>query len=662
MAEVPARLAPLFEPITIGGVEIKNRIARAAHGTALGGPMYLPGEINDAFVAYHEARARGGVGLTILEISSVHPTSPTPIRGWDDAVVPGYASLAEAVRPYGMKLFQQLNHGGHHAIRGPIPRAPWSASDVPSVVSGVVPRPMSRDQIAELVAAYAAAARRVEDGELDGVEIHAAHSYLIGQFISPLTNKRTDDYGGSEENRLRLLREVLNAVRASVSPGFPIGVRLSSEEGIPGGLTPPETAVLATAIEPLVDFIDISIAGYLRFERMVGAMHEARGYELEASEQVSRVVSVPTIVTGRIPTLEMAGNIVRSGAADMVSMVRATIADPDLVRKSAEGRADEVRPCIYCNQGCLGGYDIWGHIGCTVNPSSGHETRVPTDSPDPIDTPRRVLVAGGGPAGLEAARAAALRGHDVVLLEARDRLGGQIAWARTAPHCEELGRIVDWLAAELDRLGVDVRLSTRADEETVMANEPDVVIVATGATPRRDGRQTARPGSEVPGVELPHVLSSQDLLDGSATVGSTALVLDDVGHNEAIACAEELRRRGSDVTFVTRFPSLGTKLQSALRDAPARGRLFGDGFKLLGYSQLAEVAEGECIVRSLDTESDQRCRADTVVLVCALSPERAIVDELAGRAGLEIVVVGDAEAPRDLIAAIHEGHAAGSAA
>jgi 2,4-dienoyl-CoA reductase-like NADH-dependent reductase (Old Yellow Enzyme family) len=645
----------VFKPIDLGSVSVKNRIVRASHGTALGAPtMQTPGEINDAFIAYHEARARGGVGLTILEIGSVLPNTPTPIRAWEDDVVGGYERIAAAIRPHGMKLFQQLYHAGHHVAIGAPQVAPWSASDVPSPWLGLVPRPMTKAQIDEIVDAFAKAARRVQDGGIDGIEIHAAHGYLIGQFISPLTNRREDDYGGPLHNRLRLLHEILAAVRAEVGPDFPVGARLSAAEGVSGGMDAYGTKEIAAAIDDEVDFLDVSYANYHNFDRMVGGMHEAHGYELPAAEVVLEGCTVPSMVTGRIPTLEEADAVIAAGIADLVSMVRATIADPEIVRKTQAGEAAAVRPCIYCNQGCLGGYGLWGRVGCAVNVAAGRETQVPSDVPLRAARARAVVVVGGGPAGLEAARTAALRGHRVTLFEARDRLGGRINLVRELPSSSETGRIVDWLAAELGRLEVDVRLGVAATAESVKALDPDVVIVAAGTVPRRDGLQAARPAERIPGVGLPHVGAAEELFDGSLEVGETALVLDDVGHNEGIACAEELRRRGASVTFVTRFSGLGTKLVEAVRDAPARRRLFGQGFELIPYAMLSSVAPGKAEVKGLDVGDTRTVRADTVVLANFPKPRREIADELEGR--VEVALVGDANAPRDLVAAIHEGH------
>ena len=469
----------LFEPLRIAGTNVANRIVRAAHST--GAPWV---DVSDDLIAYHEARARGGVGLSILEIAGVQRRTATAIPVHHDRVVEGYAQLMKRLRPHGMKVFQQLWHGGNARV---VPtEAPWSASEVPNPVNGVSPRPMTQAMIDEVVADFAAAARRVRDGGLDGVEIHGAHGYLIGQFLSPATNHRTDGYGGALENRTRLLREILAAVRDEVGPDFPIGVRLSGDEQIDGGLGPHDTASIVEGIEHLADFIDVSLGSYYRFHKFFETM-EPLGYEIPTSEVVTRATNLPTIITGRIMTLEHASRIVADGTADMVSMVRALIADPELVAKARSGRDNETRPCIGSNQGCVGQLLLTGKLACVVNPAAGRESTTPFETPAPAAVSKRVVVIGGGPAGLEAARTAALRGHDVVLFEMTRQLVGQVTIAATAPYRADIGRSHAGSESEVRRLGVRIHLQTPADPDLIRAEQPDEVIVATGSTPRRDG-------------------------------------------------------------------------------------------------------------------------------------------------------------------------------
>ena len=362
-------LTRVFEPIRIGPVEIPNRIVRLSHGTALSSPPTLIG--GEDLLAYHLARAKGGVGLTILESMAVHPSSGALVMS-DDRTVERYQELVAAVRPYGMRLFQQLFHQGHQrpAVGGD---APWAVSTVCSPY-GTVGIPMTKSQIDEIVGAFAAAAARCRDGGIDGVEVHSAHAYLPAQFLSPQLNTRTDEYGGDLENRMRFLREVLQAIRAEVGDSVALGVRLAASE-IPGHL--PED-MLCSVIERLeqeglIDFLTTSLGDQYRRVTIVEGMEEAAGYELPSARQLTAVATVPSVVTGRFRTLAEAEQVLADGAADLVSMVRALIADPDVVRKTREGRAEEVRPCIACNQGCYGGVSTGGRLGCTVNPAVGFE-------------------------------------------------------------------------------------------------------------------------------------------------------------------------------------------------------------------------------------------------------------------------------------------------
>lgn len=320
-------------PIRLGPATVKNRVFRSAHGTALGG-----GTMSDDLVAYHAARARGGVGLTVLEILSVHPTTPGPLNVFAPGIDDGYRRLVDAVRPHGMTLFQQLWHAGNQAQ--PLDGSPpWSASDVPGLALGVAPRAMSHAMIAEIVAAFAAAAARCEAWGLDGVEVHCAHGYLVQQFLAPYSNTRDDEYGGSFENRARFMVEVLTAIRAAVSPGFAVGARLAPD-ATEGGVGVAENLRAARLLESLglIDFVDISLGNYQSFPKMIGGMHEPVGYELATSAPIARGVSVPRLVIGRFRTLEEADQVFRAGDADMVGFTRAHIADPDLVAKSLWAR------------------------------------------------------------------------------------------------------------------------------------------------------------------------------------------------------------------------------------------------------------------------------------------------------------------------------------
>ncbi|WP_340315827.1 oxidoreductase [Rhizorhabdus argentea] len=651
-------LSLVYEPITINGLEIRNRIARSAHGTSLA----FQGAITDRMINYHLARAKGGVGLTILEAAAVHPSTITSFANIDDSIIDGYRRLMAAVRPHGMRVFQQLWHGGH--IYPVFDRsAPWGVSSIPNPATGIVPNPVGSQEIGELIAAYAAAARRCKAGGIEGIEVHAAHGYLIMQFLNSLTNTRTDRYGGSLENRMRFLHEVMVAIRKEVGDNYPVGIRVGNSAGI-GGLDEAEIAKVLEHLhaDGLIDFVDASYADYWS-HGFAFAMDQPLGYQLTSSSLItSAIKDLPRMVIGRIRTLEEAEQILRDGIADMVHMTRAHIADPDIVRKTQAGHPERVRPCIGCNQGCWYAVTTGGPIGCAVNPAAGNEGALSENLIEPSESPGRVLVVGGGPAGMEAARIAALRGHEVVLVEAASCLGGQVTLAKRAPRLHAIGDITYWLEQEIIRLGVEIRTNSYFEAEDTLAENADFVIVATGSNPRSDRIQFSDSSQAVPGADQSHILSSPDLFSNPhLALGSTAVVFDEVGHYEGIAATEYLLNKGLKVTFVCPGSRIAPLVCHDTRVVPALRRFADLGnFRPLTNTKLVAIDKTHCNVRSLYSAFVERIPADTVVFINARDPLRSLYDELCARGfrkGQNIALAGDALAPRDIQYAISEGHA-----
>lgn len=594
----------VLAPIEINGREIKNRVVRTAHGTNIG-----QGRITDELIAYHEARAAGGCGLTILEAASVHPTDMGTLWLHDASVVDDYRRLMGRLAPYGMTVFQQLGHLGYEGVTadgGP----PWSASELAGPSIRQPAKAMTADDIAELTDAFAQAAQWSVEGGVHGVEVHIAHGYLLQQFMSSATNQRTDHYGGPWENRIRLACEVVGAVRTAVGPDIPLGVRIGSEAVGDGGVTEHDCAelVMVLADDGLIDYVNLTYGSCLRPHKIMGGMHEPPGYELEAAAPVVAAVNLPAIVTGRFRTLAEADELIANSVADMVGLTRAHIADPELVAKSVAGRESEVRPCIAGNDGCVGGLNR-GRLSCAVNPAVGRELNFPPADPSP--QPRQVVVVGGGPGGMEAARLAAERGHSVVLFEARDRLGGAVRQAQQLPTRALLGDICDWQERELSRLGVDVRLNQAADVEAITATRPDLVVVATGAT-----------GAEIPEIsEMPK--------------GATAVVDDRFGGYEALGLAEWLATQGLAVTLTTPLRRVAANALLDLVVQPARERL-------------------QALNVEIQTKVETPPQAD-LTLTVTKHPHDPLSADLA-YAGLSVQVIGDAQTPGTILAAIAQAH------
>lgn len=649
------RYGAILSPVEIAGHVLKNRVVSTAHGTHFD----LPGHVGRDLIAYHEARARGGVGLIVLEIASVHPSSPAPINSFVDSIVDEYRALVEALAPFETKIYQQLWHGGGHGLT-PTGGAPWGPSAVPSVLTNTVGMEMTQGQIDDIVACFAAAAERCKRGGLHGCEIHAGHGFLIQQFLSPLTNGRMDQYGGGLEGRSRLLLEIVRACRNAVGNDFAIGVRLS-EEGKIGGLSAKDNADIIRMLENSCkpDYFSLSKGGFFDFPAMIGAMHEGTGYMEQSVRPMLEAATVPVLVTGRYRTLDDADEVVRTGRGDLVGMTRALIADPELVRKSSGDEADRVRPCIGCNQRCAGGViSPRPALGCTVNPDVGWERAAYGRTATSPGTGRKVIVVGGGPAGMEAARSAALEGHRVVLMEAQPSLGGTLALARKAPWHHGIGDISDWLEAEVYRQGVDVRTSTFAEPDDIRSEGADVVVIATGGFPPEMLMTARSPLNPVPVAPGSVVLDLRELLNSPRPVGQgRALIIDDVGHYDAIAAADVLFEEGFAVNWVTRFDSFAHLLQGALVSEPALRRFAWRDFTFRPRHEVRSVRPGVATIASIDGGPEKELPVDLVVANLNLVPSRELWRALQAD-GIPLFLVGDAQVNAFLPSAIAQGRAA----
>lgn len=643
-----ANFAGLFSPIAVGSLTLKNRVAMQPTSNCYA-EKNLP---SDRQVAFYRARARGGVGIIISEALATHPTSVRPfnIAAYDRRAIPGLERLARAVHEYDTPLVGQLYHGGRQFINAPLSRVTWAPSAIPDAMYGAMPHAMSVDEIEELVAAFVQTAVNLQEAGLDGVEVHGAQGHLCQQFLSPWSNQRTDRYGGSVEGRMRLMTEIVDGVRRRCGRRFVVGVRLCGDEFTDGGLTLEDTRDIARrfAATGQVDYLCVTQGNFngASFTAHCPDMAFPPAPFVHLAAGVKEVVGVPVMTTSRILDPIQAERVLQDGVADLIGMCRALIADPEWARKAREGKAAEIRPCISCNQGCHAMIHQNRPLTCLLNPTVGKEDAFDRWVSQPPPRPKRVVVVGGGPAGMEAARVAARKGHRVVLFERNPTLGGQVNLAAAIPGRAEMDGITRHLSAELARLPVELRLGVDATPESVLAERPDAVIVATGSDPHLP--DFARGAN-------PPVVAVADVLAGQARVGRRVLLVDEDGHYKAAAAAEWLADQGKEVRIVTRFGSVGTRIPPV--NLPAvKQRLYARGIAAMLDSQVVAARGGRVTVVNVLTGGATEIEGiDTVVVAAHHRPRTELYEALKGRVA-ELYAVGDCLAPRLALDAIHDGH------
>lgn len=643
-------LPNLFSPIKVGRATIRNRIMSTGHDTVL--PH--AGKVSDELIAYHEARARGGVGLIVIQVSAVHETarySSHMLMATTDDAIPGYRRLTEAIHRHGATAFGQLFHPGREIMDssdGTI-QPSFSASSFPADRFHTQPAPMARRMIREVVTGYAAGAQRMKTAGFDGVEIVASHGYLPAQFLNKRTNARTDEYGGPFENRLRFLREVVTAIRGAVGRDFVVGLRISGEEMGHDGLELVELleAIVALEADGQLDYYNV-IAG--SSATLAGAIHivppmivEATGYVAPFAAAVKAKVKRPVFVGGRINQPQVAERIVASGQADVCGMTRAMIADPEMPNKAREGRLDDIRACIACNQACIGHFHLGVPISCIQRPETGRELSYGTRTK--AASPRRILIAGGGPAGMKAAAVAAERGHDVTLYERSGQLGGQVLLAQLLPGRTEFGGLVTNLVREVERMGVRVVRNTEVTPPLIERDKPDAVILATGAHPRIPPLEGAEDG---------HVVNAWQVLRGEANVGKSVVIADWRSDWIGMGLAEKLARDGCRVRLAINGYMAGELIHRYVRDQWA-GTLHKLGVETIPYARVFGV-DATNVYLQHTTAGDPIIieNVDTLVLAQGHEREATLADALEDWPG-ELHLIGDCLNARTAEEAVLEG-------
>ena len=638
--------AHLFAPLQLRGKRLKNRIMSSGHDTS----MPTDNRVNAQLIAYHRARAEGGVGLIVLQVAGVHDSARYTshvLMATDDACIEGYRELAQTCHAHGTVVLSQIFHPGREIMESAdgLLAVAYSASGVPNERFRVMPRALDHAMIEEIVTGYAAAARRLHQAGIDGVEVVASHGYLPAQFLNPRVNRRTDQYNGALEQRLRFLREVLAAVRAATDEHFIIGLRICADERDAEGLTESESLEAVLCLQTQLDYVHIvagtsaSTGGAIH---IVPPMAIAAAYLADEAARFKASLSIALFVTGRINQPQEAELILARGQADVCGMTRALICDPLMPAKTLEGRVEDVRACIACNQACIGHFHKGLPISCIQHPETGRELSFSRLLP--ALRPKRIMVVGGGPAGMKAAAVAAQRGHDVTLYEASAQLGGQVLLAQLLPRRSEFGGASTNLQREMALAGVRVVRNTRVDRALVEQTQPDHVIIATGAEPYW-------PAFEQGGAL--QVVDAWQVLRDHVTLGRSVVVVDWRCDWIGPGIAERLVRAGHHVQLAVNGTHCGENLPLYVRDQLA-GELHRLGIPIIPYARLYGCDDNTVYLQHTASGEPMLLEnIDSLVLCQGHQPVDTLGAELAGRVPFERI--GDCLAPRTAEEAIYEG-------
>lgn len=637
----------LFSPVRIGPVTLKNRIVFPAHLTNFA-ENHLPSERH---IQYYGERAWGGAGLIITEEQTVHPTDiayEKLIDAFNPEVIPGYRRMTAEVHKHGAKILAQINHNGQQGSSAFTRRALWGPSPVPDPLFREIPKAMDKADMQEVIRGFVLVAEHTIKGGFDGCEVQSSHSSLLRQFMSPLTNRRTDEYGGSFANRMRFPVEIMAALRRVLGKHHVLGIRLSGDELVDGGLTLADMKQVAAYLCELglVDYINTSTANFHNLYMVEGSMHVPLGYNNYAAAGLKEAANVPVFAAGRINAPAQAERILASGQADLVCIARGQICDAEFANKALEGRHQEIRQCIACNQGCAARTGLNRDLGCLQNPASGREGIFRSREVKKAERSKKVMVVGGGPAGLEAAKEAARRGHQVTIYEQADKLGGQVNLLTKVPNREEFSDVIRNQTKEIEQLPVNIKLGVEVTPELVQQEQPDAVIVAAGSE--------AAP-SWLPGADQPHVLNFYEVLAGREVLGDRVLIIDDIGFHQGTSIADYLTYLNKKVSILSAGLYAAPDLMTTMDIQLWYRRALDQGVEMITNSIVRSIGPDSVTIFNHYNGQERVLNNITgVVLVGHPKPRETLYNQIKGKAR-EVYRIGDSLAPRKMEHAIFDG-------